>query len=291
MTIQVLEGRDAKNASTLLARAVLASMATHSPFAVAMEAEERALIEQIILEVRQRISAGDPDKVSMSDIQSELAKEISSVVLSESRFKNALERAGSHGRLGTPSYDIAFADDFGNDFRPLGFTASTARKIIKKPDMYEHIAADRGLGGGNVFSLFVKHFERHGNIDSHFKIVQALRRGAALDVNAGWYIFQDEIDVSNANTPIDYLSSLVESFGEVIEMGGHVGKLLVNKHVDDLENDLTEMEPSYPHGMCDHAMSFSGAGWNSLTGAGIIHVAYSIDLGRYNKYLRAHRVR
>ena len=137
-------------------------------------------------------------------------------------------------------------------------------------------------------SLFLRGIQKKDQ-DPHWFLVQTYRNGMTQIVQSAWRVFPSDVDLTNANRPVEMLKAFAETFGVPITVGRTRSKFVASEFVltggamgQDLEFEIkVEDVPG------DFFMSVSHVKNSSRTLANV-GVAYCIDMNKYKLALRAH---
>jgi uncharacterized protein (DUF736 family) len=153
-------------------------------------------------------------------------------------------------------------------------------------DHIQHLNSKTGEEHGSVMSLFLKRFPPKNLLGEHYLLVQALRSGIELSVDAAWWLHRSEIGTPANETPLEFLRAFLVRYGNQIEVNGEVGTLLINVPLDGNYDENPAKEISYPGHRSEEGLSFCGTVWNAENKTAYVHVAYSVDIPSYRASLR-----
>jgi hypothetical protein len=283
MSLDILSKYDSRTADGILAAAALSTgyFATEADRPELLKRYHRE-VNDVLEQVRAtlRIAKNDYSSAATSSIDKFFAKEISSRVLTEASAVEALNRAGQAGRVPPSLYTVFLGKPFLDRFLPLGIRPPHVEDAVKNPDEFQHFLTEfQPAESRDILSLFLKRIETR-NKPPHWLLVQAVRQGLMQHVQSAWRIFPNDIDLSEAQSPVDLLKAFALRFGERFVLHGHAAQF-----VESLKLSATEFKDfRYKQEMTpERFYSFSWA--QNSDGEGELGLGYCINLVRYREYL------
>lgn len=284
MTLRVLERRDQRAASGILAAAALASAAN-------VAGDEPAILKtygnearELLSEIRDQLHIGSDDTSSSASalISNFLTKQIQATVLGDNDTLKILARAGQHGRIPSVLYSVEFPPKFLEMFvQGLGVHKNSVVDAVKHPDDYQHLMTEFAPEESkDVISLFVKEVKSARKGNDHWLLIHTIRAGLKQIAQSAWRIFPDVVDLTGAYEPLHLLKAFVNVFGLPVKIGDHSGLFIESEqHKRDAPINFA-IEHAKETGFASISTS------NSIEPNMIqVGVAYSIDIPKYRAFL------
>jgi hypothetical protein len=235
-----------------------------------------------------KIRHNDISARAQSLIRDALSRIIVERVTSPEAIAKALERAGQAGRLPTHAYKVEFPLDFLDQFRLLGVDRAIIEAAVRNADHVEHLWTDSDTEEDQkTYSLFLKSgLYRKKTGSNHTLLVQTGRRATALVVQAAWWILPNELDLTEAATPLEILQEFVKRYGVTIEIAGERDRFILEKKLLKTPGQATfqyqlkfVMQPNFPwFASVSHR---TRPEWSHA----IVGIAYAINLSAYRMNL------
>jgi hypothetical protein len=157
-----------------------------------------------------------------------LAEQIRELALAGKDEEAILSRAGQAGRLLPDLYRISYNANFYDAFVGLGTRIAHVENAIRQPTKVQHFVTDP-VSKVAPFSLFLQFHAGTRPKDSFWLAVVAQRQGQTLIVHCAWRIYPSNVDLQDAQEPIDVLEAFVKIFGLAIVVGKTRGKFIINE--------------------------------------------------------------
>lgn len=287
MTLQALSHLDRSTANSVLAATAISTSADPGITDRSWLAHYESEIAAVSAEIRKALALkpGDHSQKAQIRFDEYLAREIERRTFSSTEQANeALARAGQSGLLSPAVYAIEQPKPFVEQFRKFGFKKEVVKDVIRRADEYQHLMTDGDdTPERDAISLFLKRAAKAGN-DAHWLLVQTFRRGSSLIVQSAWRVFPDDIDLRNANSPLDMLRAFAETYGVPGSVGGREQTKFVECQTFDGVME-TDVEWHLPKQNTEYFSSFSHKKRGDKLMVGI---AFCIDLNAYAAALRNH---
>ncbi len=288
MSFHVLESRDQRAATGILAAAALATAPNVAGDEPEIAKAYRTEAQELLKEIRKhlRIDRDDHSPPAILSIANLLTKQIEETILGHADTSQILARAGQAGRLPPVMYTVDQPKSFSNLFYNLGVRRNHVEDAVKHPDDYQHLMTEKATEESkDVISLFVKEIKSAKTGSNNWLLVQCHRQGLTQIVQSAWRIFPDTIDLTQAYEPLHLLKAFVAVFGLPVSVAGK-------------ETLFIESVP-YPKGpLLDWRFQavgpdvFASISQVATTDPTMIEVGigYSINLPKYREYLAQHGV-
>ncbi len=288
MMLDVLEKRDQKSATGILAAAALASAPNVLGDEPAVAKEYKVEATELLTEIRRRLKIDESDKSpnATRSISEFLTKQLEQTILGGADTSKILGRAGQSGRLPPAMYIVEQPKQFGDMFYNLGVRRNHVDDAVKHPDDYQHLMTDYGSDKERVVSLFIKEVRSARKGGSHWLLVQCYRKGILQIAQSAWRIFPDSIDLTGAYEPLQVLKAFVAVFGLPVRVGG-VEALFIESVLYPKSEKLTW---AFQGASAD---GFASLSYVTTQDPNVLEVGigYSINLPKYRDYLAKHSVK
>jgi hypothetical protein len=283
MTIAALERYDKEKRAAMLTSLALATSPTPVGSAGLPEAQA-ALLRDIKRQIG--IAPEDETPKARSRLDTFLASALSEALMGDDQEKAALARAGMAGRLSPTMYDIIVTPSFKNMFANLAVRKNDFETTVREADEahVQHLFPDPSIDEG--FSFFMRWISARGKFQPYWSVAGAHRRGAELHAHTLWRIYLGDINISEADRPVDVVRALVDRFGLEVTVAGQRGKFLlgIEGHLPASQIQLTV----HDHPIGDDTWVSTASIGHRSDGTAKITIAYAINLVTYRDYLRSH---
>lgn len=289
MTLDILaKFQGEKRAQMLSAIALATSPASASEKRAVLSADEHALLAEI--EQHVGVSGGDRSPSARARVDGFIADAIGRSVLGGRNIADVLASAGQAGRLPPSMYEVKAQAGFLQQFAEYGVRESDATSTIALADDVEHLPFQ--YQDEEAISLFVRFIKPKQSSRTYALLAHTHRKGTAVDVHALWRIYPSDIDLRNAQHPMDALRTFVEAMGIPITVGGVTAKLVSGASVPNgpdpfgIRFEVARSAGPIPE---DTISTFSIS--RRLDAPVVqIRMAYAISKPRYRAYLQRHNV-
>jgi hypothetical protein len=239
--------------------------------------------EAVLAEVRDSLSSRR--RGARISISSFLSDEMDSLLLAPEQTATALERAGQAGRLVPSIYKVVQPNHFRQQFAPLGIKKSDVETAIKQPTDFQHLMTEEAAEDArDALSLFMRVMRPSGG-GVYWLLVQTHRQGIEQRAISAWRVYDGDVDLNSASTPLEVLRAFVERFGLIIRVGPIASKFIEGVDIPTGEDGNVKFSFSgeIPRG---HAV-FSSVSHVKLVqpSTTIVGIGYSIDLSEYRNSL------
>lgn len=221
-----LKKYDPETASRILAAVALSSINPGVGSAARALDEFVEQREEVVAELRSQATArarGGSIERAFAELLSEQMRE---VVLAGKDRDKILTRAGAGGRLPTGLFRITFSEEFRRHFRTLGTREAHVIDAIQHADVVDHFYV-HGEVADPPYSVFLKLHEAKPR-NTFWLLVVAGRRGKTLEVASAFRVYLSDVDLTDAQKPIDVLAAFVEKFGFESTFEGATSKFIQN---------------------------------------------------------------
>lgn len=257
---------------------------------------EEETIESVIKEIRVRLNIPEDDfsVAAQTKIFDFLSKEISNIALSDTNISKVKERLGYKGELSLEQYKVDFNFQF-KVSEVLGEKKSNILDVVRNPDKYIHLESGYSMGMKMGFSIFAKLITPKKEQDKFFQIVFSIRTGITLNITGTIRAYVSELDLSEANTPLDILKAFVSVYGLTFQVDDLITKFAQNETIEMQELLLTQSMKILDGQIGNYYLR---SGWyfdSDLVGKNgkklqKIVLAFAVDITKYVETLKKHNV-
>ncbi len=178
--------------------------------------------QQLLGQIKKKLKI-ESDKITdekKSAVLELLSKEITDQVLSREKGQAAKARLGERGLLRPNLYQVEFDQMFESTSAKQGIRKSYVIDVLRSPDDIQHLTPPNDHEDQKqLFSLFYKSLAHQSPDDPYGILVLAIRNGYTQKVLSAWRIYNSDVDLSNAEKPLDVLKSFTEAFGFPFSVG------------------------------------------------------------------------
>ena len=233
--------------------------------------------EQLLAEIRRHLhlDAHDDSPATKTKILEYLTREMSNLILAKADISSIKARLGQRGDLKPSLYRITFPDFFG-DIEKRGIRRSHIEEALRQPNAVEHFLTEKRAGANfDAISLHLRHYV--DKAEQRFTLlIQTIRKGDTLLVNAAWRIYHADVDLSQAYSPLAVLQAFVDVYGFECRVGdSHPAKFFLYEVVPlgtYSQTKFMRVEPKMPL-----SQSSGEAHWCArFNSSGMIEVALAV---------------
>jgi hypothetical protein len=279
MKLNVLDRFDPKTANGILAAAALASAPDpgvgERPSILRTYEKEAS---EVLSEIRHllRIPSDNFSADARGSVSKALADALRDSILRGTNTTEVIARVGQTGQLPPIAYNVIQPKEFANVFYGLGVTRNHIEDAVKHPDDHQHLMTGGMPIDWQDISLFMKRVISRDPSKSHWLLVQTHRLGLDQQVRSACLIYPGDVNIEDAQLPIDVLKAFVAVYGVPLSVGT-VKALFVDSETFPIgENVVVDWSGAPP----DHFVSFAKT-TSATSGLLKVGVAYCIDTGKY----------
>lgn len=262
--------------------------------------ENERAVKDLLIEIRQHLNLSETDTSvrARSRILGLLSAEISEVVFAGADFTTVESRLGERGALHPSQYQVAFGEHI-EVLENLGTRRNHLADAILRPDKLLHMQPKYLTGSADPrITISVKYVDTKRVEDKFAFLVFSQRKGRFQEVMGGFRAYRDEVDLRNANEPLEVLHSFIKRYGVTFRIRDGAPTTL-------LENDIISVSTSFENLWRHELRPVAVAGqvlWPLLAGdvtdlldpeggvLGEVTLAFLLNLSEYIETLRRHKV-
>ncbi|WP_149242553.1 hypothetical protein [Dyadobacter sp. 32] len=180
----------------------------------------------VLSEIRRKsgLNKNDISETAKTAILKKLSSELSDLVLSVDKKRNALNRIQQKRTFNQflISYEFEFAK-----FEQLGMTKLEIEDAISNPDLSEHLNEIINIDEDKSTMIFVKELKNKSNDETYTLLVHVERNADILMFSAAWRIFSSDVVRNEYETPSELLKKFIDKKGLFFKISKSFKKKLV----------------------------------------------------------------
>jgi hypothetical protein len=260
-------------------------------------------VRAVLSEIRRylKVREGDQSTRAYTRIFAFLSEEISRSTLPKAVVSNVKTRLGNRGELRPSQYEVKFSPRAVQQLQALGSSPSHVEEAVTHPDKVVHLKS-KYLPEGNDprVTVSMKLIPAKRTEDNFILLVLTERDGHIQNVRGAFRVYYSDVNIHEAEGPIELLRLLVNSVGLDFNLGDKVFWFMHHETVK-LEHKITH--PNYlvsyvkPIGISPERSlgGFFFGGQSHIKGPLDEHISeivlgFMIDMTEYIAILRKHHV-
>jgi hypothetical protein len=255
--------------------------------------------QDLLQEIRDQLNVSQDDFSikTQSRIYAFLSEEISKAAFTNVDLSNLKTRLGNKGELHPSQYQISFFDDFVNH-EALGDSKRHIIDAVTQPDNLTHLHAKYAIDEFDPrVTISIKAVSGKRTEDRFILFVISHREGQTQRVHCAFRAYPSDMDLNNANEPIEIVRAFVNSYGLTLRIGSSVSKFMHNETVSiDETISLTDQWEILDGQKGDSYWTYINGGITRFQASSAekiteVVLAFALDISRYTTTLRKHNVR
>ncbi len=249
---------------------------------------DEQLRNKVLSEVYKKLHLDPSDKSESqrARLYTFLTKEMSRAALSNSNIEEIRKRVGERGELRPSLYKIHITDETRITAAERSISLGDIRTAVEDPDDVEHLLPERFGLHGEAVSLYSQKWETVKTHEISYILVLTRRKGYTQTVFDVIRIYDSDVDLSNAATPLDCLKAFVEQYGQIQQVGERAGKFFLYEAIPFSGNPTNFLQvPALPEGEVTKSKFFVKFSRDKVE----IAIAYTILERNYLSDLKRHK--
>lgn len=248
---------------------------------------------EVLTEIREllKISSDDFSDLARAKIYKYIASELTQLALPSSNIKSVRQRVGQKGVLNPSLYQIQYAKSYKALAKQIEFRTNEIEATINSPEMYDHFF-DMNDEGSQI-SLFTRTFFSRSYKKRYQLLVFGLRKGATIQVLNAWYLFSRDSSSYQPDSAIGLMKFMLDDYG--LEMNfiidNSIGKLFYSKVFTSVNIPKIDNLIQLPPESKVNSYVFVFGATNSVAQESVLGMAFTVDMTKYLRDLRANGVR
>ncbi|HEX6046845.1 MAG TPA: hypothetical protein VFZ22_20300 [Pyrinomonadaceae bacterium] len=286
--LQTLKNRPPQDVAAILAGLTLSLFPPEETQGTCVTPVNEPLRNKVLSEVYEKLklSPSDQSEAGKAELLEYLAKEMSRAALSNADIEEIKERVGQRGDLRPGLYKIKIPDDARKLAAERFISIGEIRDAVERPDEVEHLLPERFGVNGEAVSLYSQKWvtEKSGELSQ--LLVLTRRKGYKQTVLDVIRVYESDVDLSNATTPLEMLRAFIEVYGQVQQIGERAEKFFLYETIPFVGNHADVIKlPTEPEGETTISKFFCKFSFTSVE----VAIAYTILERKYRSDLRKHK--
>ncbi|HJQ35201.1 MAG TPA: hypothetical protein VJ866_23825 [Pyrinomonadaceae bacterium] len=263
---------------------------------------DSAFVKAVLSEIRGylRVPESDQSIKTHSQIYAFLSEEISKATLTNVALSNIEVRLGNRGELHPSQYEVRFPENILEQLEAMGNRKNYIVEAVTQPDKVLHLKAkylseDRDPR----LTISIKLVAAKRVEDRFILFVLSTRTGHFHTVLVALRVYFTEVNLYEANDPIDIVKSFAGHFGLTFRLGDRTSKFMLHEAIR-FERPLSPLNPvedvrpidmpvghTYAAALYGGETEVKGSGGEYI---GEVVLGFVVDLTEYLNMLRRHHV-
>lgn len=286
--LQTLKNRDPRDVAAILAGLTLSLLPAEETEGSVVTPVNESLRNKVLSEVYQklRLSPSEQSETHKAEVFSYLAKEMSRAALSTANIEEIKERVGQRGDLRPNLYTIKIPPEARKLAAERSISVGEITEAVEHPDEVEHLLPERFGANGEAVSLYSQKWETTKSGELSTLLVLTRRKGYTQTVLDVIRIYDSDVNLSNANTPLDMLRAFVEVYGQLQQVGERREKFFLYETIPFYGDQAEVIKvPNEPEGELAITRFFCKFSATTVE----VAIAYTILERKYRSDLKKHK--